>query len=58
VSVDLAQNDEGRLPISAVEQSRALEQEKWLVYYEAQHAVERAKLNVMKQTGSLLAGLK
>jgi len=58
VSVDLAQNDEGRLPISAVEQSRAIEQEKWLVYYEAQHVVERAKLNVMKQTGSLLAGLK
>jgi outer membrane protein len=58
VSIDLARNDEGRLAISAVEQSRALEQEKWLAYYDAQHTVERAKLNVMKQTGTLLAGLK
>jgi outer membrane protein len=58
VTSDLAQNDEGRVPMSVVEQSRALEQEKWLAYYEAQHTVERAKLNVMKQTGTLLAGLK
>jgi outer membrane protein TolC len=55
VSIDLAKNDEGRAPISAVEQSRAIEQEKWLAYYEAQHTLERAKLNVMRQTGTLLS---
>ncbi len=58
VSVDLARSDEGRVPISVVEQSRAVEQEKWLAYYESQHTLERARLNVMRQTGSLLAALK
>ena len=58
VSVNLAQNDEGRLPISAVEQSRAVEQEKWLAYYEAQHAVDVARLNVLRQTGTLLAAVE
>jgi outer membrane protein len=58
VSVDLAQNDEGRLPMAAVEQARALEQEKWRAYYEAQHAVEVARLNVLRDTGTLLAALK
>jgi outer membrane protein TolC len=58
VSVDLARHDEGRAPISELEQSRAVEQEKWLAYYEAQHTVERARLSVMRQTGTLLAGLR
>jgi outer membrane protein TolC len=58
VSVDLAQYDEGRLPMAAVEQARALEQEKWLAYYDAQHAVEVARLNVLRDTGTLLAALK
>ncbi len=58
VSVDLARHDEGRAPISELEQSRATEQEKWLAYYEAQHTLERARLNVMHQTGTLLAGLR
>ncbi len=58
VSVDLAQNDEGRLPMASVEQARAVEQEKWLAYYDAQHAVEVARLNVLRDTGTLLATLK
>jgi outer membrane protein len=58
VSVNLAQNDEGRLPLSAVEQARAAEQEKWLAYYEAQHAVDVARLNILRQTGTLLAAVK
>jgi outer membrane protein len=58
VSVNLAQNDEGRLPLSAVEQARAIEQEKWLAYYEAQHAVDVARLNILRQTGTLLAAVK
>src|SRR5262249_40049916 len=53
VSVDLAQSDEGKLPMTAVEQARAEEQQKWLAYYQAQHAVELAKLNVLKNSGAL-----
>ncbi len=58
VKVTLAQLDEGRVPPSAVEQARALEQEKWMVYYAAQHAVEVAKLNVLRDSGTLLAAVK
>jgi outer membrane protein len=58
VRLNLAQNDEGKLPMSAVEQARADEQEKWLAYYDAQHAVEVARLNVLRQTGTLLAAVK
>ncbi len=58
VSSDLARSDEGRVPVAVVEQSRAAEQEKWLAYYEAQHTLERARLNVMRLTGTLLASLK
>jgi outer membrane protein TolC len=58
VSLNLAQNDEGKVPQAAVEQARAIEQEKWLAYYEAQHDVEVARLNVLRQTGTLLAAVK
>jgi outer membrane protein len=58
ITIDLAQNDEGRLPLAKVEQDRALENEKWLAYYETQHTAESARLNVLRQTGTLLAMLK
>jgi outer membrane protein len=58
LSIDLAQMDEGRLPMAAVEQARATEQEKWLVYYQSQHTVERARLNVLRLSGTLVASLK
>lgn len=58
LTIDLAQNDEGRLTMAAVEQARAVEQEKWLAYYEAQHAAERARLNLLHQSGTLLAVLR
>lgn len=58
LTIDLAQNDEGRLPMAAVEQARATEQEKWLAYYDAQHVSERARLNLLHQAGTLSAALK
>jgi outer membrane protein len=58
VNVDLAQNEEGRLPAAALEQARAIENEKFLAYYEAQHAADRARLNVLRLTGTLVATLK
>jgi outer membrane protein len=58
VNVDLAQNQEGRLPATALEQARAVENEKWLAYYDAQHTVDRARLNVLRLTGTLTATLR
>lgn len=58
VAVDLAQNTEGRLPLAKLEESRATENEKWLTFYQAQHNAERARLDVLRQTGGLLAALK
>jgi len=34
------------------------ENEKWITFYEAQSARERARLNVLRQTGSLLSALR
>lgn len=58
LTVDLAQMDEGRVPLASVEAARATEDEKWLAYYEAQHALELARFNVLRQTGMLEAALK
>jgi hypothetical protein len=44
--------------MAKVEASRAIENEKWLAYYEAQHTAELARLNVLRQTGTLVATLK
>ena len=56
--IDLAQMDEGRLPLAVVEALRATENEKWVAYYEAQHLAEVARLNVLRQTGTLEAALR
>jgi outer membrane protein TolC len=56
-SIDLAQMGEGRLPAAKTEQDRAAENEKWLALYDAETTLEHAQLNVLHQTGSLLAAL-
>ena len=58
LTIGLAQMDEGRLPLARVEALRATENEKWLAYYEAQHAAEVARLNVLRQAGTLEAALR
>jgi len=58
LTIDLAQMDEGRLPLATVEALRATENEKWVAYYEAQHSAEMARLNVLRQTGALEAALR
>jgi outer membrane protein len=58
VTVLLAQLDEGRTTRQAVEEARFLEQEKWLAYFDGQHTVEKAKLSLLRQTGTLLAALR
>lgn len=58
LSIYLAQSDEGRAPLATVESARVAENEKWIAYYDAQHALERARLNVLRQTGTLVGSLK
>lgn len=55
LSVLLAQSQEGRASLRQVEELRAAETEKWLAYYDALHIVERARVNLLHQTGGLLA---
>lgn len=58
VSVVLAQQEEGRVSVKDVEQARILETDKWIAFYEADHNVERVKLNLLRQTGTLAAQLR
>lgn len=53
LSVDLAQQQEGRLNMSDVEQARVSENEKWIAFYDAQYALEKARWNVLRLTGTL-----
>ncbi len=58
LNIDLAQYGEGKLPLAQVETLRAMENEKFLAYYVSQQTVERARLNVLRLTGTLAAALK
>ena len=58
LSLDLTRYDEGQVTMAQVEASRAAEQEKWIVYYDTQHALEVARLTVLRQTGTLVAALR
>lgn len=58
VSEDLAQYNEGRLPMATLEQARATENDKYVTLYEAQNTTERARLNLLHLTGTLQAALQ
>jgi outer membrane protein TolC len=58
LSVILAQMNEGRASLRQVEEARFNEDEKWIAFYDAQFNAERARLNVLRQTGELMAALK
>lgn len=53
VSIVLAQIEEGKAAQRQLEEARFLEAEKWMTYYEATHAVERAKVSVLALIGQL-----
>ena len=53
VSVLLAQMNEGRASLRQLEEARFNEDEKWIALYDAQFNAERARLNVLRQTGQL-----
>jgi outer membrane protein TolC len=58
VSINLAQYNEGRLPMAALEQSRAVESEKYLALYQARNLTERARLNLLHLSGMLETALR
>jgi hypothetical protein len=58
VGIDLAQVEEGKLPQAKLEQDRAAEDEKWQAYYESQTKAERARLDVLHRTGTILTAVK
>jgi len=57
-SVLLAQLAEGRVNQLSVDDARLSEQEKWIAFYDAQHLLEKARLNLLRQTGTLVAALR
>ncbi len=57
-SVNLAQMQEGRLPLRQLEESRIMENGKWIAFYEAQYALEKAKWNVLRLTGDLVPAIE
>ncbi len=58
LSIVLAQLNEGRASLRQVEEARFNEGEKWIAFYDAQFASERARWNVLRQTGDLRAALQ
>jgi outer membrane protein TolC len=58
LSVLIAQLAEGRAPMSRVEQARVAENDRWLLLYNAEANLERARLALLKDTGMLLASLR
>jgi outer membrane protein len=58
VSMNLAQYNEGRLPMASLEQSRAVESEKYLALYQARNLTERARLNLLHLSGMLETALR
>jgi outer membrane protein TolC len=58
VSLLLAQMQEGRAALRQVEEARAAETGKWIAFYDAGTSLEKARLNLLRHTGELLAALR
>jgi outer membrane protein TolC len=58
LSVVLAQSSEGRAAMHEVAQARFEENEKWIAFFDADAAVERARFNILRETGEIVAALK
>jgi outer membrane protein len=57
LSVLLAQMQEGRSGLRQVEEARVVENGKWMAFYDAQYNSERARWNLLRLSGDLLASL-
>ena len=58
LSVNLAQMQEGRLSLRQVEEARVLENGKWIAFYDAQYAVEKARWSVLRLTGDIVPAIE
>ncbi len=58
LTLNLALMQEGRILMQQVEESRVAESDKWVAFYDAQYTAERARWNLARQTGDLLAVLR
>ena len=58
LSIDLAQFNEGRLTMRQVEEARLVEADKWMAFYDAQYALEKAQWTVLRDTGTLVSSLQ
>jgi outer membrane protein TolC len=53
-SVNLAQFQEGRQTMRQVDEARLAENDRWIAFYDAQYALEKARWNVLRVNGGLL----
>jgi outer membrane protein len=58
LSVSLSRMEEGRANLAQIEQLRMAENEKWIAFYDAQHALEKAQLTLLKEAGTIVAALR
>jgi outer membrane protein TolC len=58
LSIALAQMQEGRITLRQVEESRIVENDKWIAFYEARYNVEKAQWNLLHLSGDLLTVLQ
>jgi outer membrane protein TolC len=58
LSVLLSKMEEGRASLRQIEEARFAEDEKWSAFLDSHYTVELARLDLLKQTGGLLAALQ
>ena len=58
VTLLLAQTQEGRAALRQLEEARVAETDRWIAFYDAGATLDKARLNVLRQTGELLAALR
>lgn len=58
LTVLLAQNGEGRVPMSQVEQARIEESNRWIGFFDSESQVTRSKLAILRQMGTLMASVR
>jgi len=58
VNIQLALMQEGRASMGQVEEARAGEDAKWIAFYDAGYALEKAQWSLAHQTGDLISALR
>lgn len=58
LDVDLALMQEGRLSVRQVEEERIVENDKWIAFYDAQYAIEKARWNLLRLSGGFMQAME